>query len=183
VLRLTGEFYAEYDFLHMLFLLCVGMFGTVLLLCVIIPDHMNTNLTWYMTMLTLGMYITNMCKGTFLLGYCGKLTDEAKVQLLAAVKSFVIIFALLAYTEGEISSAGLNIDLVEAHDNCVARVNKVYMLSGSQLSIHHNCTFAVVALLCSLVTFILTKPSINFSYFFFSTLRDISRDPNADYAD
>ena len=117
------------------------------------------------------------------MGFCGKLTDEVKVQLLAAVKSFVVIFALLAYTEGEISNVGLNIDLMEAHENCMARVNKVYSLTGSELTIHHNFTFFFVSLLCALITFVLTRPSINFSYFFFCTLRDITRDPETSFAD
>jgi len=116
VLQMTNQFYSEFDFLQMLFYLDMGMFAVVVVLRGIIPDLMNTNLTFYMTILTIIMYIANLGKGTFLMGFCGKLTDEAKVQLLAAVKTFILVFGLLTYTEGEVANAILNLDVVDAHD-------------------------------------------------------------------
>lgn len=62
-----------------------------------------------------------MTKNAFVAGFC-KLTDETKVMLLFAAKSFVFVWILLAYTDGAVAAfVGLNID--KAHELMVVRVN------------------------------------------------------------
>ena len=111
LLQYVQDFYPEYDFLHMLFHLVIAMFLVVIVLRVAVPDLMNTNLTFYLALLTVMMYVANLGKDTFLMGYCGKMTDEAKVQLLLSIKSFIVVFALMLYTEGEVANMVLNLDV------------------------------------------------------------------------
>jgi len=77
-LKYCQEFYPEFDFMHMLFQLVLVMFFAVVFLKLIVPDVINTNLTFYLTFLTLCLYVGNMGKNTFVSGYCN-LTDETKV--------------------------------------------------------------------------------------------------------
>jgi|LakMenEpi03Oct11_1017367.scaffolds.fasta_scaffold74500_1 hypothetical protein len=62
-----------------------------------------------------------MTKNAFVAGFC-KLTDETKVMLLFAVKSFLFVWILLSYTDGAAAAfVGLNVD--KAHELMVARIN------------------------------------------------------------
>lgn len=98
-LRYNTTFYADYDFLHMLFHLVMGMFVFAITTRIVYPELMNTNLTLYLAIVTILLYCANLTKNTFVSGYC-RLTDETKVQILISMKSFIIVFGVLAYTEG-----------------------------------------------------------------------------------
>ena len=56
-LQYCQDFYADFDFMLMLVQICVVMFISVIFLKLVVPDVLNTNLTFYMSFLTLMLYI------------------------------------------------------------------------------------------------------------------------------
>jgi len=78
LLKYNTTFYPEFDFVHMLFHIILAMFACVITLRVAAPEYMNTNLTFYLALVTIVLYIANLGKNTFILGYC-RLMDETKV--------------------------------------------------------------------------------------------------------
>ena len=99
LLKYCNEEFNDYDFLYMLFIIVVVMFVFMSLLKVIAPNAplADTNLTFYLTMLALALLLAQLNKEAFKLGYF-KYSDETKVRLLYAVKSFVIVWVLTSYT-------------------------------------------------------------------------------------
>ena len=74
-------------------------------------------MTFYMAVICLLLIWTNLAKNSFPTGYL-KLTDETKVQVLFAVKSFFLIWGSLSYTNGAAAAfLGLNIDKNHADFN------------------------------------------------------------------
>jgi hypothetical protein len=182
LLRYNTVFYPELDFLHMLFHLILAMFAVVITMRVVQPEYMNTNLTFYLTLVTILLYIANLSKNTFALGYC-KLTDETKVQILIAFKSFFVVLGLLVYTEGEALNYAFNIDVLGCHNSLVARINKLYALNDSSVTLTPQFTYVMLGFMAATISFVLVKPSISFSYYFFSMLRAQQRAEDAGYAD
>lgn len=182
MLKYNTDFYPEFDFLHMLFHLILAMFAVVITLRVVAPEYMNTNLTFYLTIVTILLYIAHLSKNTFALGYC-KLTDETKVQILLAFKSFCIVLGLLIYTEGEALNYAFNIDVLGCHNSLVARMNKMYALNDTSVTLAPQFTYVMLSLMAATISFVLVKPSISFSYYFFSMLRAQQRAEDAGYID
>jgi hypothetical protein len=87
------------------------MFMCVVVLKMALPDVMNTNLTFYLAFLTLMLYISNMARGTFERGYC-TLSDETKVQFMLSIKSFLMVFFVLYYSEGNALLWVTNVDVI-----------------------------------------------------------------------
>jgi hypothetical protein len=157
LLRYNVDFYSEYDFLHMLFHLSLAMFVSCIVLSILWPQYLNTSLTYYLGLITICMYMSNLCRNTFINGYFGKWTDELKVQLLLCVKSFILVFAGLVYSDGELSLFLLNIDVNEVHDTLLDRINKVYALQRKQLSLAPEFTYFMLAFIAATMTFVMTK--------------------------
>ena len=168
--RYNTTFYPEFDFMHMLFHIDLAMFAVVITVKVFMPEYINTNLTFYLSLMTIMLYMANLAKNTFALGYF-RLTDETKVKLLIAMKSFIVVFGLLIYTEGEALSYAFNIDVLGSHNSLVVRVNKLYAMNDSSMTLAPEFTYLMLSLIAATISFVLVKPSINFSYYFFSMLR------------
>jgi hypothetical protein len=58
------------------------------------PEHLNTNLVLYLMIFTLVLQVMHLTKESFNLGWC-KPSDETKLELLVAIKSFLLVFILL----------------------------------------------------------------------------------------
>jgi len=100
LLQYCNQFFADFDFLLMLFHYSVLMFFTVLVMKIAVPVELTqTNLTFYMTTMTLALVYSNMRRGCFPTGLT-KLTDETKLMVLFAFKSFIVVWCLLVYSEG-----------------------------------------------------------------------------------
>ena len=118
----------------MLFQLCIVMFMGVIVLKLLMPEVMNTNMTFYLAFLTCMLYVGNLGKNTFLHGYC-TLTDETKVLFMLCFKSFIIVFLGLMYTEGGAALWLLNIDIPEAHEAMLEKMNRIYALMGTRMAL------------------------------------------------
>jgi len=182
LLKYNTTFYPEFDFVHMLFHIILAMFACVITLRVVAPEYMNTNLTFYLALVTIMLYIANLGKNTFILGYC-RLMDETKVQILISFKSFLFVFGFLMYTEGEALNYAFNIDVLGCHNSLVARFNKLYALNDSSVSLSPQFTYAMLGFMAATISFVLVKPSIQFSYYFFSMLRNHARVEEEGYFD
>ena len=94
----------------MLFHYCAIMIIIVTLMKLFIPSEFTqTNLTFYMSTLSLALILSYLRNGSFPAGLT-RLTDETKVQLLFAVKSFIVVWCALCYSEGVVEQfLGMNI--------------------------------------------------------------------------
>lgn len=79
LLQYCNVFFAEFDFLLMLFYYVLVMFVVMGLAKILLPEqYTQTNLTFYMAVVTLLIIWTNLGKNSFPTGYV-RLTDETKV--------------------------------------------------------------------------------------------------------
>ena len=121
LLKRCNRFFADFDFLLMLFHYCVLMFLAFTVLKMLVPPELSqTNLTFYMTLISLMLVMANLRRNAFPAGYLpSRLTDETKVQVLFAVKTFVIVWCVLVYSEGAVEQFfGMNI---QAHHELFVR--------------------------------------------------------------
>lgn len=98
--QMNSEFYGDYDFQLQFTALSAFMAFVMCLLKLLLPDYQvsKSNLTIYLTSLVLLMQFNCLARHSFAEGY-KKMSDETKMQLLFAFKSFVIVWVLLSYTE------------------------------------------------------------------------------------
>ena len=125
-----------------------------------------------MAFFTLSLFSTNLCRNAFSTGYL-RWTDETKVQVFLAAKTFLMLFLLLSYTEGA-ATKFLGMDLLGAHHQLVARINTIANLGGSSMEIAPEFTYSILAMLAALTTFVMTKVNINFAFYFFVINRTAS---------
>lgn len=79
LLKHYNEYFADYDFIFMLFTLCVAMTCIMGLAKLVMPSGTcDTNMTMWLSLLTLFLVIQMLCRDTFALGYT-KFTDETKM--------------------------------------------------------------------------------------------------------
>ena len=79
LLQYCHTFFAEFDFILMLFHYVVILFIIMMLLKTVLPEEMvATNLTFNIAVMTLFVICSNMTKNTFPAGYF-RLTDETKM--------------------------------------------------------------------------------------------------------
>jgi hypothetical protein len=156
------------------------MFVIMMVAKVLAPVEVTkTNLTFNMAVLTLMLVFTNMCRNTFPAGYF-KLRDETQIQLLFALKSFVLIWCGLSYTEGAVADFfGLNVD--KSHQTFERRLNEIVSLTGGSLKLAPEMTYATLALLGAFISFVTMQSSVNFSFYGFAMLRTASRDQSSSY--
>ena len=122
LLKYCNVFFAEFDFLLMLFYYVLVMFILMGIAKGVLPDRLTqTSLTYYMAMVTLLLIWTNLGKNSFPTGYL-RLTDETKMQLLFSFKSFVLVWVLLTYTDGA-AAAFLGLELDRNHGELNKRLN------------------------------------------------------------
>lgn len=114
LLKYCSEFFADYDFLFMLFHVSVIMFVCMSLARIASVELgyayiTETNLTYYLTLCTVIHLQVMLCRNTFALGWL-RFTDQTKMQFLVAIKSFFIVWVLLLYTDDAVSNfIGLNL--------------------------------------------------------------------------
>ena len=95
-LQYNQEFFVEYDFFFMLNLVVVVLFMITSTIKIFNPDLVETNLVFYMMIMTLSLGLMNLTKNSFALGFC-RFTDETKVELLMALKAIGLVFLILHY--------------------------------------------------------------------------------------
>ena len=150
----------------MLFHYCLIMIVVVIFMKMVVPAQFTqTNLTFYMTWLTLLLIFANLRLGSFPAG-CTRLTDETKVQLLFAFKSFIIVWCILVYTEGAVEQF-FGMDIEGHHNMLVKRFNQVLALGGNKVNIMVEFTYMVYALAAAVLGFLIVKPSISYAFYFF----------------
>jgi hypothetical protein len=110
---------------------------------------MDGNLTFYMMLFLLMMSIIHLMKNTFNLGYFN-FSDETKMELLVAAKSFFTVFVLLKFYG---SSSFFDSNLEKAHDNTLERVNKTLELFGGRLDLPHEFSYSLFASLAAVISF------------------------------
>lgn len=157
----------------MLFSVAVVLFSTILVIKVIMPDRIDTNLVLYLCIIVVIVTSQNLNKDAFIRGYC-RLTDETKVSLLFAAKSFLLVWVLFAYTDGAAASfVGIDVDAL--HKAQVTRLNSVIAAMGSQIDLAPESTYLALSLMASYISFTVVKQSITFGYYFFFMTRAASK--------
>ena len=175
LLKYCNNFFHDFDFLLMLFHYCIIMIFIVILMKLFVPAQFTqTNLTFYMTGLTLMLVLANLRIGTFPAG-CTRLTDEAKVQILFAFKSFITVWCVLVYSEGVVEQF-FGMDIEGHHNLLVKRLNQVMALGGNKVNIMVEFTYMIYALAAAIIGFLIVKPNISFAFYFFVMTRTASKD-------
>jgi len=105
----------------MVFHLTLLMFLFSMTFKVFLPEYMETNLVFYMSVFTLLVVLANLMKDTFLLGYF-KYTDETKMQFLLGLKSFIIVWVSFSYFDAD---SLFDFKINESHAAMVERLNKI----------------------------------------------------------
>jgi hypothetical protein len=121
LLQYCNDNFTDYDFLSMLFYIVIIMTIIMSLVKTIFPDESvsNSNLTFYLASLTILLILQTLCKDTFALGYF-RYSDETKVQLLLAFKSFFIVWIFICYTNAPVL---LGMEFENAHEELIKKFN------------------------------------------------------------
>ena len=131
-----------------------------------------------MTVLTLMLIWTNLGKNSFPTGYM-RLTDETKVQVLFSLKTFVLVWAMLSYTDGA-AAKFLGLDIEKNHMEMNKRLNQIVALGGNEVTIAPEFSFTFYAGFAAMLSFTLVKQNINFAFYFFVFNRSYqNRGPSA----
>jgi len=110
-----------------------------------------------------------LCRNTFALGWF-RFTDQTKMQFFVAIKSFLVVWVLLLYTDEAVSSF-IGFNLKKNHEELVNRLNKIWELFGSRIELKIEFTVFMMALLASFISFSVVRNCINFAFYFFVTSR------------
>lgn len=121
LLQYCRDFFPEFEFLFMLFGVIMVLFSLILLIKLLVPERIETNLVFYLTCLVLMVTSQNLNKDTFAHGYF-KLSDESKLQLVFAIKSFLVVWIMLSYTDGAVA-AFIGLDVDKLHAQAMQRIN------------------------------------------------------------
>lgn len=79
LLQYNQDFFEVYDFVFLMFIVTSIMFLVISILRVLpVGSFIQTNLTFYILLLQLVLWIMNLCKNSFNLGYFSY-TDETKL--------------------------------------------------------------------------------------------------------
>lgn len=118
-LKHNQEFFVEYDFFFMLFVVILGLFAITQTVKMFMPTSVDSNLTFYMMMFMIFMIMLNLMKNTFNQGYF-KFSDETKMEMLLSLKAFFTVFVSLKYLK---STTLFDMDIEKAHNQTLNRVN------------------------------------------------------------
>lgn len=131
LLKYCNEEFSDYDFLYMLILIVMVLFVMMSVLKILSPEGpmRDTNLTFYLTILTLLLYCAQLGKDSFKSGFF-HYSDETKVRLLYSAKSFLIVWLLTSFTS---FPSALGFDLKKIHESMIRRINLLLELSGGSL--------------------------------------------------
>ena len=175
LLQYCNQFFPDFDFILMLFHYCVAMFFLFTVMKIFVPsDLTQTNLTFYMVLICLLLVFANLRKGAFPAGLT-RLTDETKVQLLFAFKSFIIVWCAFVYSEGAVENF-MGLQVADHHELFVKRLNQVFALAGNKVAIPTEFTYCVYALAAGGLSFLCVKQNINYAFYFFVMTRAAGKD-------
>lgn len=107
--------------------------------------------------------IMNLMKNTFNLGYC-RCTDETKVELLIALKAFIVVFIVFHYYG---FNTLFDVNLEKAHEGVINRINDVMMIFESKLSLPHDFTYSILGSMAFILSLSLVRINIKFAYYFY----------------
>ncbi|CDW72459.1 UNKNOWN [Stylonychia lemnae] len=169
-LKHNQEFFVEYDFFFMLFIVILVMFMITQTFRIILPDQMESNLTFYMMLFLLLMTLVNLMKNTFNQGYFN-LSDETKMEFLVGFKAFFVVFGLLKFYG---SQTFFDSNMEKAHDKTLERVNQTMELFGGRLDLPYEFTYSIMAITAGVISFSTVKLNIRFAYYFFMLTRNRS---------
>ena len=162
-LKHCQEFFVEYDFFFMLFSVILVLFAITQTTKLVVPTLIESNIIFYMMTLLLSMAVFNLMRNTFALGWF-RYQDETKIELLFAIKAFIITFVLLK-TLG--SKAVFDFDLEQAHKESLFKMNTMFALLGGKLDLPLDFTYCVVGFFSSILTFATVRLNIRFAYYFY----------------
>jgi len=166
----------------MLFHQVLIMFIAVLLLKTVVPAHLlDTNLTFYLALITLLLIFQNLCKNAFPTGYFS-LTDETKMQVLFAVKSFIVVWVAFSYSEGSVESF-LGLEIEASHKQLVSRLNHMASLGKHSFSLDTEFSYVMLAGMAAMISFVIVKINVNFAFYYFVISRTASRASSANFLD
>ena len=179
LLKYYSEYFGDYDFLFMLFTICVVMalVMSVAKLAFQGSELCETSMTMWLTLLTLFLVVHMLCRDTFALGYT-KFTDETKVQILFAVKSFMIVWIVLSYTT--IPATVLGVDVDAQHELMARRVNSALKVANGKWDVPYELTYFVVAGSAAVLTFSIVKINISFGYYFYAMTKALDQREKSD---
>jgi hypothetical protein len=163
LLQYNQEFFEIYDFVFLMFLVTSSMFALVSLLRISpAGDLIQTNLTFYVMLLQLALWLTNLCKNSFNLGWF-RYTDETKLQMFMAVKAFIVVQAAFQY-----GLQVLDFDIRKCHYRLNERINQAFLPFGVKpRDIPIDFTISIFAMLAAIISFSVAKIQIRFGYFFY----------------
>jgi len=92
------------------------------------------------------------------------------MQFFVAIKSFLVVWVLLLYTDEAVSNF-IGFNLKKNHEELVSRLNKIWELFGSRIELKIEFTVFMMALLASFISFSVVRNCINFAFYFFVTNR------------
>ena len=125
LLQYNQDFFEVYDFVFLMFIVTSIMFLVISVLRVLpVGSFIQTNLTFYILVLPLVLWIMNLCKNSFNLGYFSY-TDETKLQLVMAVKAFIITQAIFQFGE-----PFFDFDIAKCHYKLIERLNTALVPFG-----------------------------------------------------
>ena len=181
LLQYCKEYFPEFEFLFMLFGVIMVLFAIVLHLKLFFPDMIDTNLVLYLTFVVIMVTFQNLNRDAFSAGY-RKLSDETKVSLLFAVKTFILVWIMLTYTDGAAAKfVGLDVD--GAHTLLIERANKITEVIGGRLILFPEITYLLLSSTAAFISFTVVRQSISFGFYFFFMTRAASKSHNSGYFD
>jgi hypothetical protein len=162
-LKSQSEFFIEYDFFFMLFTVILILFAISQTFKVFLPQILETNVVFLMTVFLIFMAFMNLTKHTFAKGF-SNMSDETKVEALFASKAWVITFVFLS-TYG--STTFFDFDLEKAHNESLKRINQTANLFGGGFNLPVGFSYFILATFAALLSFATTRLNIRFAYYFY----------------
>jgi len=181
MLQYNSEFFDTYHFISIMFIACIGMFAVTSTLQALqleqLKNYLQSNQSFFIMLLLLVLIFSNLTKNTFNLGYF-KYTQETKMELLLAVKAFIIVFVTLKYVNTKLL---FDYDLVQLHTHLAARIDSaLYPFGFAKKTIPFEYTAFVFAIICALISFSIVKVNIKFAYYFFNFTSSDNSDNSAE---
>ena len=103
------------------------------------------------------------------------LTDETKVQLLFALKSFILVWCAFVYSDGAVEQF-FGLDVQGHHEMFIKKLNQIFALGGNKIAVTVEFTYCVYGLVAGCLSFLLVKQNVNFAFYFFVMTRTASKD-------
>jgi hypothetical protein len=180
-LKNNEEFFVDYDFTLMLFIITAMTFAISMIGKVFLPEMFQTNLVFYMALFCLMLMTQYLLKNAFTgPNKRWSCTDESKVEVLMAVKAFGLVYVGLYYLG---SSDIFDFNIQAGHEASMQRINSIFNLYNNKIVIPVELTYVVMSCLASLISFTLVKQSVNFAYFLFNLKKQVQLEDETSKSD